>query len=142
MITDLRPAACKSALLTAWEDRLLWALRATQILCLFSSTYFISYNFITVYCTSTCSTEAELTALIYGLLSSLAAERGASSQCRAINTNQPVQHKATRMEVTHKVIPCTTRLQCQKRSWHVVAQIYGDQKKACTCICGTISSVW
>lgn len=88
-----------------------------------------------MYCASPCSVEAALTALIYGLGSNLAAERGVSGQCRAINTNQPVEHKATRVEVNHKVAPCTISLQRQKRSWHLEMQIYGDQNKECKCIC-------
>lgn len=88
-----------------------------------------------MYYASTCSIEAELTALIYDLGSKLAAERGVSGRCRVINTNQPVAHKATRVEGNHKVTPYTISLKCQKRSWHVVAQIYGDQKKECKCIC-------
>lgn len=57
-----------------------------------------------------------------------------SGQCRAINTNQPVEHKATRVGINHKVTPCSISLQCQQRIWPVVALIYGDQKKEYKCI--------
>lgn len=74
-------------------------------------------------CASTFSIKADLTALIYGLGSNLAADRGVNGQCREIHTNQPDDYKAKRVEVNHKVIPCTISLQCQKRGWHVIAHI-------------------
>lgn len=73
--------------------------------------------------------KAEPTALIYGLGSNLAAERGVSGQCKEIHTNLPDDHKATRVEVKHKVIPCIINLQCQKRRWHVVPHIMAIERK-------------
>lgn len=89
--------------------------------------YFILYilSTRTVYHSvlGTFSIKADLTALIYGLGSNLAADRGVNGQCREIHTNQPGDYKATRVEVNHEVIPCTASLQCQKRGWHVAAHI-------------------
>lgn len=127
VITNSWLGTWKCALFTAWED----GLPSTQ----FSFyAYFVLYLLLTttVYHSALCmhfSIEAELRALICGLGSNLAAERGVSSQCREIHTNQPADHKATRVEVNHEVIPCTISLPCQKRSWHAVAHITVIKRK-------------
>lgn len=82
--------------------------------------------FITMYCASTFSRKAKLTVFISGLGSNLAVDRGVSGQCREIHTNQSGDYKATRVEVNHKVIPCTISLQCQKLA--CCSTHYDDQK--------------
>lgn len=77
---------------------------------IFSCIFYSLQLFITVHCASNFSIEDELTALIYGLGSNLAADRGVSGQCREIHTDQPDNCKEAREEVNHKVIPCTISL--------------------------------